>query len=119
MLGEVRQYEGEDSRGLLYLASCLYDQKYNPNSPALDEMEFCTEVGPADDKTGAINSSAPCSSERGAFPRWTSQTARSQHPGGVNVSFCDGHTMFISESVELPVWRRLSTRAGEETGTQL
>jgi prepilin-type N-terminal cleavage/methylation domain-containing protein/prepilin-type processing-associated H-X9-DG protein len=119
MLGEVRQYEGEDSRGLIYLASCLYDQKYTPNTPALDEMEFCTDIGPGDDKTGRINPSAPCSSERGVYPRWTSQVARSQHPGGVNVSFCDGHTTFVPDSVDLSVWRRLSTRAGEETGTEL
>jgi prepilin-type processing-associated H-X9-DG protein len=119
MLGEVRQYPGEDSRGLLYLASCLYDQKYTPNTPALDEMEFCTQNGPADDKTGQINPSAPCSSERGGYPRWTSQTARSQHPGGVNVSFCDGHTTFVPDSVDLSVWRRLSTRAGQETGIEL
>lgn len=116
LLGEVRQYEGEDSRGLLYLASCLYDHKYGPNTPALDEMEFCTEIGPADDKTGVINPSAPCSSARGELPRWTAQTARSQHPGGVNVSFCDGHTTFVPDSVETSVWRRLATRAGEETG---
>lgn len=119
MLGEVRQYEGEDSRGLLYLASCLYDQKYTPNTPALDEMEFCTQIGPADDKNGTINPSAPCSSERGGGSRWTAQTSRSQHPGGVNVSFCDGHTTFVPDSVDLSVWRRLSTRAGQEAGIEL
>jgi prepilin-type N-terminal cleavage/methylation domain-containing protein/prepilin-type processing-associated H-X9-DG protein len=114
MLGEVRQYEGEDSRGLLYLASCLYDQLYAPNAAALDEMEFCTEIGPADDIAGAINPSAPCSSKRANFPRWTAQTSRSQHPGGVNVSFCDGHTTFIANDVEIAVWRRLATRAGQD-----
>jgi prepilin-type N-terminal cleavage/methylation domain-containing protein/prepilin-type processing-associated H-X9-DG protein len=114
MLGEVRQYEGEDSRGLLYLASCLYDQKYTPNTAALDEMEFCTEIGPPDDPQGLVNASAPCSSARGDYPRWTAQTSRSQHPGGVNVSFCDGHTTYVSNDVEVSVWRRLATRAGQE-----
>jgi prepilin-type N-terminal cleavage/methylation domain-containing protein len=65
MLGEVRQYEGEDGRGLLYLASCLYDQKYTPNTPALDKMEFCTEEGPPDDQSGRINPSAPLQLGRG------------------------------------------------------
>lgn len=115
MLGEVRQYEGEDSRGLLYLGSCLYDHRYPPNTAALDEMEFCTDIGAADDKTGMINPSAPCSSARGGNPRWTAQTARSQHPGGVSVAFCDGRTTFVSDSVDLAVWKRISTRAGEET----
>jgi prepilin-type N-terminal cleavage/methylation domain-containing protein/prepilin-type processing-associated H-X9-DG protein len=115
MLGEVRQYPGEDSRGLLYLGSCLYDHKFPPNTPALDEMEFCNEEGPADDRNGIKEPSAPCSSARGGPPRWTAQTSRSQHQGGVNVSFCDGSGAFINDSVDLALWKRISTRAGEET----
>lgn len=42
-------------------------------------------------------------------------TATSYHAGGVNVVFCDGHTEFISDSVDLGVWRALSTRNGNET----
>jgi prepilin-type N-terminal cleavage/methylation domain-containing protein/prepilin-type processing-associated H-X9-DG protein len=45
-------------------------------------------------------------------PGW--KTARSHHPGGVNVLFCDGHATFARDSVLLSVWRALSTRAGGE-----
>ena len=45
-------------------------------------------------------------------------TARSFHTGVVNVALLDGSVRSISNSIELPVWRALGTRAGGET-TQL
>jgi prepilin-type N-terminal cleavage/methylation domain-containing protein len=41
-------------------------------------------------------------------------TARSQHSGGVEVWLCDGSVRFISESLDLSVWRALATRDGGE-----
>lgn len=40
--------------------------------------------------------------------------ARSNHPGGVAVLFCDSSTRFMSDEVNVAVWRALSTRAGNE-----
>jgi prepilin-type N-terminal cleavage/methylation domain-containing protein/prepilin-type processing-associated H-X9-DG protein len=40
--------------------------------------------------------------------------ARSYHPGGVNVSFCDGSIRFIKNSISLATWRALGTRSGGE-----
>jgi prepilin-type N-terminal cleavage/methylation domain-containing protein/prepilin-type processing-associated H-X9-DG protein len=40
--------------------------------------------------------------------------ARSYHPGGVNVSFCDGSVRFIKDSINLKTWWALGTRAGGE-----
>ncbi len=40
--------------------------------------------------------------------------ARSYHPGGVNVSFCDGSVKFIKNSVNLVAWKALGTRSGGE-----
>jgi prepilin-type N-terminal cleavage/methylation domain-containing protein/prepilin-type processing-associated H-X9-DG protein len=42
------------------------------------------------------------------------KAARSNHPGGVNVLFCDGRVQFVKDSVSLPTWRGLSTRGGAE-----
>jgi len=41
-------------------------------------------------------------------------TARSYHPGGVNVVLMDGSVRFVNNSVALATWRGLATRAGGE-----
>jgi prepilin-type processing-associated H-X9-DG protein len=40
--------------------------------------------------------------------------ARSFHPGGVNVLFCDGGVRFVRDGLPLAAWRALATRAGGE-----
>jgi hypothetical protein len=40
--------------------------------------------------------------------------ARSKHEGGVNASSCDGSVRFFSNSIDLDVWRALSTAYGGE-----
>jgi hypothetical protein len=42
-------------------------------------------------------------------------SARSNHVGGVNVMYGDGSVNFVSNSVDLVVWRAQGTRAGNET----
>lgn len=44
-------------------------------------------------------------------------SARSNHSGIVNVCFGDGHVSTISETIDLPTWRALGTRAGGESAT--
>ena len=41
--------------------------------------------------------------------------AHSNHPGGVNALFCDGHVQFVSESISLFAWQALGSRNGGET----
>lgn len=36
--------------------------------------------------------------------------ARSHHPGGVNVSLCDGSVRFVTETIDLATWRNLHNR---------
>jgi len=40
-------------------------------------------------------------------------SARSEHPGIVNVLFGDGSVAVINDAIELPVWRAMGTRAAE------
>ncbi|WZO98524.1 DUF1559 domain-containing protein [Isosphaeraceae bacterium EP7] len=42
------------------------------------------------------------------------KTARSNHPGGVNALFCDGHVQYVKDTISLPTWRGLATRNGGE-----
>jgi prepilin-type processing-associated H-X9-DG protein len=41
-------------------------------------------------------------------------SARSAHPGGLNVLLMDGSVRFVKQTVDLAVWRALATRSGRE-----
>jgi prepilin-type processing-associated H-X9-DG protein len=41
-------------------------------------------------------------------------TARSLHPGGVNLLACDGSVRFVRDAIAPPAWQALATRAGGE-----
>jgi hypothetical protein len=43
------------------------------------------------------------------------RTARSRHVGGVNLILADNSGHFIADTVDLDVWRAISTIAGKET----
>jgi len=38
----------------------------------------------------------------------------SRHPGGAQFVFCDGHVVFLNETIDMNVYRALSTRDGQE-----
>jgi prepilin-type processing-associated H-X9-DG protein len=42
----------------------------------------------------------------------TEAAARSRHPGGVNVSFCDGSADFFTNDIEANIWRAMGTMNG-------
>lgn len=43
----------------------------------------------------------------------------SRHPGGVVVTFCDGHTQFLREGIDYLTYKHLMTPDGEEAGRKL
>ena len=45
--------------------------------------------------------------------------ARSKHPGGVNATLCDGASKFFSDSIDIVIWRGLSTSRGRESVSAL
>jgi len=45
---------------------------------------------------------------------WTLLPFSSSHPGGVHMLFADGSVNFISDNIDINLWRSLSTRAGGE-----
>ena len=44
-------------------------------------------------------------------------TARSYHPGGINVLLGDGSVRFVNNSIAHSTWRALGTRNGGEVAT--
>jgi len=94
-----------DVRGLWMMqivGASSYTHRNTPNAQIGDALFvgmgafFCVDHpgAPCDNTTGVV------------WDRWHA-AARSRHPGGVNVLFGDGHTTFISNSVDLTVWQRL------------
>jgi prepilin-type processing-associated H-X9-DG protein len=47
-------------------------------------------------------------------PSFDDEDAASRHDGGTNFAFLDGSVHFIKNSIDLNVYRSLSTRAGGE-----
>jgi prepilin-type processing-associated H-X9-DG protein len=47
-------------------------------------------------------------------PTSSAVTARSYHPGGVNILFGDGSVRFLKDSIHWQTWRALGSVAGGE-----
>jgi len=109
LVSEIRVVPGGDFRGVMhYPEGPLYHHNYTPNSMVPDNIRtgFCVN----DDR-------APCI---GTFTAWNNRrlimTARSEHPGGVNVLFGDGGVRFVTSAIELKVWKAVCTPAGLPIG---
>jgi prepilin-type processing-associated H-X9-DG protein len=66
---------------------------------------------------GALDpANLPCTGTTDDLSQWQF-IARSKHPNGVNVAFCDGSVQFIPNSIDPGVWQELSTmNSGNSAG---
>jgi prepilin-type N-terminal cleavage/methylation domain-containing protein/prepilin-type processing-associated H-X9-DG protein len=56
-----------------------------------------------------------CRDQWGGWPdESTFANANSNHPGGVNVTFADGSVRFVKNSISMPIWWALGTKANGE-----
>jgi prepilin-type processing-associated H-X9-DG protein len=85
--GDWNPYRGEKWIMGNY-GNTIYNHWYPPNSPQWDCMNVTQQMG--------------------------LMSARSLHPQGVNALRCDGSVQFYADSINLDLWRELSTRAGSE-----
>lgn len=111
LASEVLQGRNEDLRGFTWWGGGASFEAFNtPNTTAVDysqQKESCIADLP----------NPPCS---GPVPGHTMGfAARSNHPGGVVVGLCDASVQYASDSVDLAVWRALSTIAGDEPTASL
>ncbi|MGD9126663.1 MAG: DUF1559 domain-containing protein [Planctomycetia bacterium] len=103
------EWEARGMWAVQYLGSHAYMHMYSPNSSVLDEV---SAVG----KVRCIDSvEKPCDPSINLGYDGTQAAARSLHPGGVNVVFCDGHVQFVSNEVNLDAWRAAGTINRGET----
>jgi prepilin-type processing-associated H-X9-DG protein len=54
----------------------------------------------------------------GFYPTKATMAATSRHPGGVNMSLCDGSVRFAAETIDRMLWRAIGTRGGNELVTE-
>jgi len=111
LLGEVivGQAQGtaqnqSDHRGDIYnddYNGCMFMTHSPPNSPVVDWVPTYCQY--------PFSTNPPCLSKNPAF-----NAARSFHKGGVNTSMADGSVRFIKDSVNVLLWRGLSTPNGGE-----
>lgn len=96
------------------IGGALFNSTLTPNSTVADQV-----YGPCPASAGDTRYKAPCVMI--ANSQWYQPSslgahaaARSFHPGGVVVSLADGSTRFVTNSVDLNIWRAAGTRDGGE-----
>jgi len=110
-MSELINVKGNDMRGIRhYPEGPIYQHNNTPNS-GTDQVRSGSCVN---------DTFAPCTGAYTAHNnRQIIQTARSRHPGGVNLVMGDGAVRFAQNGITLAVWRALSTptaQAGEPVG---
>lgn len=105
LISEIRGIPGADQRGVyFYPEGIFYHHNHTPNSLVPDGLRS---------SGSCVNDpQAPCVGTYSAYNnRSLTMTARSYHPGGVNLLFGDGGVRFISETIALNIWQALCTPA--------
>jgi prepilin-type N-terminal cleavage/methylation domain-containing protein len=93
---------------------------WNTPNPRLPEQvcRVCPDQQAPGGSKGDLNQIPGCTMIGG--PSTTSDqilNARSKHPGGVVLGMCDGSIQFITNNVDLAVWRALCTARGGESAS--
>jgi prepilin-type N-terminal cleavage/methylation domain-containing protein/prepilin-type processing-associated H-X9-DG protein len=104
LLSEVVVGQGQDLRGFSWWGdAATYEAFSTPNSSFPDVLfspVYCINRSP----------NPPCTVPTTALPEM--YAARSRHPGGVHTAMADGAVHFVKDTINLQVWRKMSTAAG-------
>ena len=92
------------------MGTCAYTHLHTPNSSVGDALFLMPGQ-----RNCVPDDNMPCSDSAGNTYYGEYASARSRHPGGVNVAFADGHVSFYTNEVDWDIWQALSTIAGGET----
>jgi hypothetical protein len=106
LASEVVVGQGRDLRGFSWWGdAAAFEAFLAPNSSFPDVLFsafYCLNNSP----------NPPCAGTTTALP--DNYAARSRHSGGVNASVADGGVRFFKNSINIRMWRALSTTQGEE-----
>ena len=96
------------TRGIWWVEEGVFFlQEYTPNDSTPDIMRS--------GRCGDPPANAPCANGLPTSMYYRNvQIARSNHPGGVNITMCDGSVNFASDDIDLTVWRAMGTPNGGE-----
>ncbi len=113
LAAECVQGQLQDLRGFIVWGDASNFTTWNaPNSPLPDIMsQNCNNPAPG----SSLN--PPCVIGSGVMPNSANPTrhgARSRHPGGVNSLLGDGSIRFTKNTINLQIWRALSSSRGGE-----
>ena len=95
-----------DDRGLWawhIMGASSYTHRNTPNSGVGDAMW----ANPSQDIECVHSEQMPCDNTHGTSMDEFQAAARSQHPGGVQVVFADGHVNFMSDTIDVTLWQCL------------
>jgi prepilin-type processing-associated H-X9-DG protein len=107
LASETVQGVDGDLRGFTWWGwSAGFETRATPNTSVPDTLQD-------DDYCIAKEPNPPCNGPSTASSYFWA-AARSRHPGGVNAAMCDASVHFVSDNVELSVWRAASTTQGDE-----
>lgn len=108
LIGEVRQAQGTDLRGFTWWGDGAGFTSYLPPNSFQPDVVYTTGY------CNNIPSNPPCTGvPTTANPQMFA--SRSMHTGGVHALFGDGVATFVSDNIELDIWRALTTTKGGET----
>ena len=107
LASETLQGIGSDLRGFSWWApGAQFTTVYPPNTSSPDIVTQNCNNQPS--------MGLPCVNNGGS---WNIQAARSRHSGGVQAVMGDGSVRFVQQSIDINIWRAVSTTRGGEVTT--
>jgi prepilin-type N-terminal cleavage/methylation domain-containing protein len=109
-ISELRNFEGTDTRGVLHFgAGVLYMHDFPPNylptaSNLREWTRWCVNID-------FVSCNGSPQDWRGEWRHY----ARSNHSGGVNLMMVDTSARFVSDSINIDLWKAVATPKGDET----
>lgn len=110
LVAEVLQGKGTDLRGFSWWGDASQFTAYNPPNTTVPDRIYTAGYC-----VNRPQENLPCAVSTATDP--TQFAARSSHSGGVQVVMVDGAARFITQNIDIRVWRGISTTQGRETVT--